>query len=332
MTQKAIACSVIIPTYNRADLIRRTLQSLTAQTLSPDQFEVLVVDDGSTDNTRMLAKSFSNTLNIKYFYQKHRGYRVARARNIGIRNALSPICIFIDSGVMAHSQCLEAHVVSHAASPTPLALCGYVYGFNEDNEDAERIRQLIGNDTADAAIHKLAESGHHGDLREEFYTKYHDNFSDLPAPWLVFWTCNASAPTGLLRSISMFDENFQSWGAEDIDVGYRLFRAGARVALNRRALSLHYPHPKSYVDNMRDASGNYQYFSRKYGTPICALVPYHQFFLINEIVLRDNLPRCEDFERQKEAQASRKTQKQVIDGVLPDPQFQFTGETEGQPL
>lgn len=332
MTQNGTVCSVIIPTYNREDLLRRTLQSLAGQTLSADRFEVLVVDDGSTDKTRTVAKSLGNTLNIRYFYQRHRGYRVARARNIGIRNALSPVCIFIDSGVMAHSECLEAHVASHAASSTPLALCGYVYGFNEDNEDAEQIRQLIGNDGADAAIHKLAESGRFIDLREEFYTKYTDNFSDLPAPWLVFWTCNASAPTGLLRSISMFDENFQSWGAEDIDVGYRLFRAGARVAVNRKALSLHYPHPKSYVDNMRDASGNYQYFSRKYGTPICALVPHHQFFLINDIVLRDNLPRCEDFERRKEAGASPKTRKQGIDDLLSDPQLQLTRETEGQAL
>jgi glycosyltransferase involved in cell wall biosynthesis len=315
-------CSVVIPTYNREDLLRRTLESMTVQSLPRHKFEVLVVDDGSTDRSREVAASFSVRLNLKYFYQEHQGYRVARARNIGIRNASSGICVFIDSGVSAHSECLQAHVESHVLAKTPVAVCGYVYGFNEDNEDAEEIRRLIGDDSADAAIGTFERSKIFLDLREEFYTKYKDEFSELPAPWLVFWTCNASAPTSLLRAVSMFDENFQSWGAEDIDVGYRLYRAGAKVILNRKARSLHYPHLKSYTDNMRDASGNYQYFSKKYGTPICALVPHHQFFLINEIVLRNKIPFCQEYDRQLQEKASRLQEKTDCRIAVATPSFQ----------
>jgi len=297
VTDHPLRCSVIIPTYNRAPLLRRTLDSLVAQKLPARNFEVVVIDDGSTDETVETIHAFSQHLNIQYCHQEHDGYRVARARNMGIRSARSPLCVFLDSGVMAHSECLAAHLSCHERATTPLALCGYVYGFNEDNEDAKQIRQLVGSEDADTAIHRLRKSGLFPDLREEFYSKHGDDFSHLPAPWLVFWTCNASAPTSMLKQISMFDENYQSWGAEDIDVGYRLFRAGARVALDRRAASLHYPHPKCYEDNLRDASPNYQYFGSKYGTPITALVAQHHFFQINEIVERDHIPRCEDFDR-----------------------------------
>ncbi|WP_408666841.1 glycosyltransferase, partial [Jatrophihabitans sp.] len=51
-------CSVVIPTYNRAELLRRTLDSLIGQDLGRDAFEVLVVDDGSSDGTAELARGY----------------------------------------------------------------------------------------------------------------------------------------------------------------------------------------------------------------------------------------------------------------------------------
>lgn len=57
----------------------------------------------------------------------------------------------------------------------------------------------------------------------------------LPAPWRRFWTCNASAQTSQVRAVDGFDEAGNSWGAEDIDLGYRLHRNGARFVLRREA-------------------------------------------------------------------------------------------------
>jgi GT2 family glycosyltransferase len=93
----------------------------------------------------------------------------------------------------------------------------------------------------------------------------------------------------------MFDQAYRAWGAEDVDLAYRLHRAGARFVLNRQASSIHHPHPKSYVENMRSAAGNYRYFAAKYGTPIAELVVDNHFFVINDIIRDRELPACADY-------------------------------------
>lgn len=80
--------SIIIPTYNRCSLLEMTLRSIVNQDLNNISMEVLVIDDGSEDNTPKLIEEYQQVIsNLKYFYNKHDGYRVAYVRNIGIRNA-----------------------------------------------------------------------------------------------------------------------------------------------------------------------------------------------------------------------------------------------------
>lgn len=76
--------SVIIPTYNRAADLKRCLDSLTYQTYK--DFEVLVCDDGSTDNSEQVIKAFSDQLNITYFWRENFG-GPARPRNLGLQYA-----------------------------------------------------------------------------------------------------------------------------------------------------------------------------------------------------------------------------------------------------
>ncbi|MBY0445348.1 MAG: glycosyltransferase, partial [Burkholderiales bacterium] len=75
--------SIVIPTYNRADLLRYTLESLVLQTLDKQLFEVIVVDDGGSDNSEEVVRAFAEQLNIKYFWQEDKGFRAGKARNIG---------------------------------------------------------------------------------------------------------------------------------------------------------------------------------------------------------------------------------------------------------
>jgi glycosyltransferase involved in cell wall biosynthesis len=289
-TQK---CSVVIPTYNRADLLRHTLESLTKQRLSRDEFEVLVVDDGSSDGTALVVDGYRERLNLRYFYQDDEGWRTAKARNVGIAHAQAPVCVFIDSGVLAHSGCLEAHVASHRGHAEPVAVCGYVYGFNEDNQEAELIYRAIDFDDIDATIGALEKSEQHLDIREDFYRKYTDDFGDVPAPWVVFWTCNVSAPTDLIRSVGSFDEAFRSWGGEDLDLGYRLHRGGARFIVSRRASAIHCPHHKDFTENDEGAAANYAYIARKYDNPITDLLQYspviHPWNMNDIIRLRERM-------------------------------------------
>ncbi|MFC8845401.1 MULTISPECIES: glycosyltransferase family A protein [unclassified Micromonospora] len=89
--------SVVIPTYNRAPLLRKTLTSLTEQR-DPPPFEVIVADDGSADDTEQVAEEFSDRLAIRYRYQEDQGFRPAKARNMGAAIARAPILVFLDSG------------------------------------------------------------------------------------------------------------------------------------------------------------------------------------------------------------------------------------------
>lgn len=86
--------SIIIPTFNRADKISRCLNSLVAQTYK--NFEVLVCDDGSTDNTAEVVSPYKTLLQISYFWNTNWG-GPARPRNIGIRKAKGEWICFLDS-------------------------------------------------------------------------------------------------------------------------------------------------------------------------------------------------------------------------------------------
>lgn len=297
-------CSVIIPTYNRMELLRYTLESLTKQTLPLNSFEVLISDDGSTDDTKSVVDSYRERLNLRYFFQPDEGWRAAKARNVGISHAQADTCVFIDSGVLLGSGCLAAHVASMKAEG-PTAVCGYVYCYDLDNADEEEIRRSIDPSDPDGTIARLDEERRWLDIREEFYEKYGDDFNYLPAPWVMYWTCNVSARTADLRSVGMFDEAFQGWGGEDLDLGYRLHRKGVRFVLNRQARAIHYPHHKVREENDEAVAVNYQYMVDKYRTPIMQLVRFNleiNPFNVNDIIRERGLPSCADYlARQEDA-------------------------------
>lgn len=85
--------SVVIPTYNRADLIKETIYSVLEQTY--DKFEIIVVDDGSSDNTKEVVRDIKDE-RIKYFYQENKGLPAA-ARNAGLRQSKGEFIAFLDS-------------------------------------------------------------------------------------------------------------------------------------------------------------------------------------------------------------------------------------------
>jgi glycosyltransferase involved in cell wall biosynthesis len=103
--------SVIIPTRNRADSLQLTLQSLLSQTLPRNLFEVLVIDNGSTDKTKNVVQSFQQKLgNVQYFFEPSPGLHVGR--HLGMKNARSEILVYADDDVEAFPTWLEAIVES----------------------------------------------------------------------------------------------------------------------------------------------------------------------------------------------------------------------------
>ncbi|MFD7732323.1 glycosyltransferase [Kitasatospora phosalacinea] len=291
-------CTVIIPTYNRARLLGLTLASLTRQSLPGDSFEVVVVDDGSSDETAAVVDEYRDRLRLQYFFQPDEGFRAAAARNTGIRHAGGGVCVFADSGMLLHGDFVRAHLDAHAAPGGPVAVVGYNYGHKQDASGTWALEDELDVDDPSGTIGRLAGRPQWRDIREPFWAKYGDEFHHLPAPWLVFWAGNISVPTEQLHRVGLFDEAFRSWGGEDLDLGYRLHRAGVPIVLSRAATAVHLPHDKSEAANESAANGNYRYMAGKYGTPITRLLPL--FPAINPFTMNDwirdlALPSCAEY-------------------------------------
>lgn len=98
--------SVIIPTRNRSELLKKTLSSILSQTMSLDDFEVIVVDNGSTDNTRYIVESFNDQIkNLRYCFDKTPGLHVGRHR--GLKESKSDILVYADDDIEAFPEWLE---------------------------------------------------------------------------------------------------------------------------------------------------------------------------------------------------------------------------------
>ena len=99
--------SIIVPSYNRAGEITELIESFDNQTISKDKFEVLIVDDGSTDNTEEVVKNFIDELNfqIRFFKRDHQG--PGPARNFGMSQAEGEYFLFIDSDCIADKNWLK---------------------------------------------------------------------------------------------------------------------------------------------------------------------------------------------------------------------------------
>lgn len=239
--------SVIIPTYNRLHELRFTLDSLAEQT-TEHSFEVIIADDGSSEDTKGVASAYIGRLNIRYCFQEDKGFRAAAARNMGIKLADGEICVFVDNGIALHPDALNAHIEAHKAEGAPRAVIGYVYGFDTEKGREDEVMAVIeGNDIASAI--SILHDRQIYDVREAMYQELGEDVNNWLAPFVVCWSGNLSVPREVLLSVGMYDEYFTTWGGEDDDLGLSLFRYGVCFVLSRGASSLHYPHQKEHTWN-----------------------------------------------------------------------------------
>lgn len=288
--EKCYDASVIIPTYNRELELGLTLEALTRQR-TEYTFEVLVADDGSHDHTKAVAEKYRKRLNLRYFYQEDEGYRCTAARNIGIRNARGKICIFLDCGVLLSSQGIQKHLDAHRRREGENCLVlGYTYAnYPLNAEEGGQIRRLAEQLDVDTLIEKMPGIGQK-DSREGMYQMYGDDLTSWPAPWAVVYGCNLSVPTEFAREIGMFDENFNSWGADDNEFGIRVFLAGGKTILEREASSVYYPHdsgnkmdsdPEGFSRRLR---ANQEYIYNKFHLEAVRIWMEEPFYLLNQIL------------------------------------------------
>ena len=100
--------SLIVPTYNRAEFLKKALPSFVNQTIDNKDYEILVIDNNSTDNTKHIVENFKKNFQnfrIKYFFEKNQGLHFAR--NKGISEAQGEIIVFGDDDIVASENWLE---------------------------------------------------------------------------------------------------------------------------------------------------------------------------------------------------------------------------------
>lgn len=119
----SVRISAVVCTYNRAGYLRQALQSLVEQTLAPSVYEIIVVDNGSQDNTKQVVSEFSHVPNLRYLPEPIIG--VSRARNTGWRNAEGEYIAFLDDDAVASPGWLAKFLdVFEAFLPRPGAVGG----------------------------------------------------------------------------------------------------------------------------------------------------------------------------------------------------------------
>lgn len=109
--------SVVIPTHNRATILRETLEALFSQSLDKDRFEIVVVDDGSQDGTAdMLAELSSRTSHhLRTYWQENK--LAGTARNLGIQEAKAAIVLLMDDDIIPNPELLKQHLQLHRRYP-----------------------------------------------------------------------------------------------------------------------------------------------------------------------------------------------------------------------
>ena len=121
----SIRISAIICTLNRAAYLEKAIQSLADQTLPEEQFEIIVVDNGSTDNTKTMVEGFKHLENLRYIYEPIMG--LSQARNTGWQNAQGDYVAYLDDDAIACPEWLERIVQAFdTVEPRPGSVGGKV--------------------------------------------------------------------------------------------------------------------------------------------------------------------------------------------------------------
>jgi glycosyltransferase involved in cell wall biosynthesis len=193
-------------TYNRAGLLERVLEACFDQTVPDERYEVVLVDDGSSDETPAVIERARSRASCAFTVVRRRNGGLASARNAGIARATGERIIFIDDDVLVLPNFVAEHLRSHAAHPAAIVRGGAI--------------EVEGLDDLPPPVWSVR--------------NYSGNF---------FWTTNVSAPLAAIRAAGGFDESFSEYGWEDIDLGLRLRAARIKAVFNPRALVYHVKPP-----------------------------------------------------------------------------------------
>jgi hypothetical protein len=221
---------VIIPTFNRRDRLSECLRHLESQTWK--DFEVVIVDDGSTDDTLACIDEYRRTapFPIRCMHQANSG--PARARNLAIAHLAPPLCLMIGDDIYVSPDLVRLHLEFHRTHPAEEAAAVGLTRWSES-------KQLV------TPHMRWLDSG-------GIQFSYGDLFRGVTPGWKHFYTSNLSLKTSYLRR-NQFHEGFNQAGMEDIELGYRLaVDHGLAMHFLADALAEHV-HPTTLAQSCRRA-------------------------------------------------------------------------------
>ena len=147
-----VRVSVVVPTHNRKEKLLACLDALTRQSILPQELEVLVVDDGSTDGTKGALESRSFPFALRYFRQEHAG--PGAARNLGIEKATGELVLFVGDDIIADERLLEEHLLVQAISADPgTAVLGHIDW--ADTAPRNAVMEYVGGDATQQFAYSL---------------------------------------------------------------------------------------------------------------------------------------------------------------------------------
>ncbi len=211
--------SVIIATFNRGLSLLETLNSLSVQTLDYDQYEVIVVDDGSNDSTADIVGKFiydHPRMQIKFLRHEINQLKSA-ACNTGIRAARYELIAFTDDDTRPIPSWLETHIKGHNIENKPIAVIGLVLfpDLWEKNSNLVHFRN-------------------ENYRKSEILSK--NNNGQLPP--IRFIGCNVSLPRSVLNSVGLFNEQINR--GQDGELGTRVYMMGVPLIYENTAIVYHY--------------------------------------------------------------------------------------------
>ena len=222
--------SVVIATYNRARLLKCCLESLLNQSIPKNEYEVIIVDDGSTDTTSEVCKSFLPRLPLKYFHLRHSGR--SSAKNLGVFASSGALVLLFDDDDIADKDLLREHLMTHKEYPQEnVAVLGY---------------------TTWAPSLQVTEVMNYVTNIGQLLFSYSNLQDGQVLDFTYFWGGRSSCKRSLLVKHGVHNQKLQY--TVDIELGYRLSKLGLKVVFDRRAIS-YMLRPVTYADFCRRCEG-----------------------------------------------------------------------------
>jgi glycosyltransferase involved in cell wall biosynthesis len=217
--------SIIIPTHNRAQILDKCLQRLFSNNFPKNKFEVIVVDDASTDNTQEICTNWSSQENLTYLKQNKSGQGVARNKAIDL--AKGEILIFIGDDIFVNKNFLNEHLQVHQQHPQKnYAVLGLILWDPEIN-----ISEIMKWSTNGSQL--WGKFGGHQFAFEKLTHNKQANYN-------FFYTSNISLKKEIFKN-NKFDPWFDGYGWEDIELGYRLTKdEDLKIIYNSQAIAYHH--------------------------------------------------------------------------------------------